>query len=224
MTGMIWTAKRMGRPPKIDSPEQVLEIRRMRDEGRTGEEIMERFGISRATLYRHIAATDSLSDGELNDMFNKPPEPKPVKPKPIKPKPKPEPEPFSGDDVVPCEWVAQSSWRSRQCSRMVARSPVGLSLCWQHEDETFKHVVSMLLQGKFLETHIESLLGAVRVWEKNVRQRGEEVRITAVNDMARSEMKLMLENMIEARQVDPEMAGLVNKLVQVRLRESWGSE
>jgi hypothetical protein len=223
MSKIAWTVGgRMGRPPKINSPEQVLEIRKMRDEGRSGEEIMERFGFSRATLYRHINLTESLTEDDLKNMFERPPEPKPVKPKPIKPPP--EPEPFKGDEVVPCEWIAQSSWRSRQCSRSVPRSPVGLSLCWQHEDETFKHVVSMLLQGKFFETHIESLLNAVRVWEKNARRVDGEVRLTAVNDMARSEMKLMLEDMIEARRVDTEIADLVNQLVQVRLRESWGTE
>lgn len=224
------SAKLQGRPPKITSAEQIMEIRRMRDEGYTADIIADRLGVSHATLYRHIKSTKNLSDDELRQMFTDAPVQKPTKP--VGPLELPPPNwettqsaPVGYDDAyVPCEWIAHSGWRSRQCSRMVKENSSGMSLCWQHEDGALHHVVSSLRGGDSLfAAHVDSLLTAILDWDRRVH-RHDDARIRTLTPLVRTELKLRLKDMIDHDYVDPELAPLIDALIQLRLTKKWSEQ
>jgi DNA invertase Pin-like site-specific DNA recombinase len=48
------TAKKFGRPRKVDDTEHIATARRMKANGHTGKDIAKYLGVSRATLYRYL--------------------------------------------------------------------------------------------------------------------------------------------------------------------------
>jgi DNA invertase Pin-like site-specific DNA recombinase len=47
---------KFGRPRKVDDTEHITTAKRMKDDGHTGKDIAKYLGVSRATLYRYLAA------------------------------------------------------------------------------------------------------------------------------------------------------------------------
>jgi DNA invertase Pin-like site-specific DNA recombinase len=46
---------KFGRPREVDDSEHITTAKRMKADGRTGKDIAKYLGVSRATLYRHLA-------------------------------------------------------------------------------------------------------------------------------------------------------------------------
>ena len=46
---------KFGRPRKVNAPEHIATVKRMKADGRTGRDVAKYLGVNRATLYRYLA-------------------------------------------------------------------------------------------------------------------------------------------------------------------------
>lgn len=119
-----------------------------------------------------------------------------------------------------CEWTLETQWRTGTCGRSAAHNPYGLSLCWQHADSVFSHVLQQLRDGKYYWAQTEKLASAL------IAADGEEPRNGGgfVSNMVEAKVRERIERLIEGRgYLAPETEELLDRLIETRLQAKWGA-
>lgn len=120
-----------------------------------------------------------------------------------------------------CEWPINSQYREGKCSRSAAYNMFGLSLCWQHEDAAFYHVVGRLEDGKYYLTQIDKIARALFT---AATEKGVEVE--AVDSAIRRRLHALLDSDIETSPMpyDGLLARMIDEKLAERLQEQWAAD
>lgn len=135
----------------------------------------------------------------------------------------------AGDQWIACEWPIQSGWREGSCSRSVARRRYGLSLCWQHADAAFDHVLNQIEDGHCYSAQVEHLARAL-IAAKYTTFSGDTIRVGAEafrkvsTDLIRDRLMELAEGATVELEDDWRLNTLLDELIEKRLLARWGND
>jgi hypothetical protein len=141
------------------------------------------------------------------------------------------------NSYVQCEWIVQSYYHKKQCNRDAPENIWGLSLCWQHGDAAFKHVVDGIERGHYGIRPIEEMAQAV-LSSKHFNPNGNSQRDPHVATFVEEQIISYLQALINQQDVSAaslsnraqwwnveskyQINNLIDCLVQKRLEQSFG--
>lgn len=125
----------------------------------------------------------------------------------------------AGEDFTYCEWVCESQFREGTCSRSAARNHYGLSLCWQHKDMVFSHVIQQLDDGAYYWAQTERLAASLLAADANEPRSGGGY----MQKLVERKVRERIESLLHSRYLEPETAELLDQLIESRLQQKWGA-
>jgi hypothetical protein len=128
----------------------------------------------------------------------------------------------SSRDHDGCEWVCVSSYREGRCGRGAAFNPYGISLCWQHEDALFAHVLNQIRIGKTYKRQLEEIAAAVL--EAGGLDEKDALGGTPIERLVRAEIRRYMQEVIDrGYSADYEFGRQLDELVSQRFQQKWGA-
>lgn len=122
-----------------------------------------------------------------------------------------------------CEWPVNSGWSEGHCGRNGGRSPYGLTLCWQHEDVAFSHVLDRIRDSHYGPLQVEKLTHALLNSERRLGGYDGEYGRIRTSPLIYAEVKKYIEELIDGAWMEPGISDLLDKLITSRLQEKWGA-
>jgi hypothetical protein len=123
------------------------------------------------------------------------------------------------DEWTSCEWMTTSGYRCGTCGRGAKRNRYGLSLCWQHEDAAFAHIIHNLKSGRYYAKQTDDLAAAIL---ENVHLRAGMSSHSPILRLLTKELRNHLQALIDGAHIAPDLSGLIDQLIAKRLQHNWG--